>query len=153
MRYLSDGKATPMEQIQKDMPRILSYAEKLEHKLGIWVAHLGATDEFMGWFHLRPDKKQPDDLKRLELGYRLKKKFWGQGCATEMSRVLVDLAFALPTTESVYARAHVLNVGSWSVMKKLGMTFVKDYLDEEIPWADKRAVIYEITREQWTNLQ
>jgi RimJ/RimL family protein N-acetyltransferase len=151
MRYLSDGKATPMDQIQKDMPRILSYADKLDHKLGIWVAHLKDTDEFIGWFLLRPDKKSPDNLKNIELGYRLKKKFWRQGYATEMSQILIDMAFALPTTETVFAKTHVLNVGSWSVMKKLGMTFVKEYLDDDVPWADKRCVFYEITREQWTN--
>ena len=153
MRYLTDGKTTPMEQIQKDMPRILSYADKLDHKLGIWVAHLMDTDEFIGWFLLRPDKKSPDNLKNIELGYRLKKKFWGQGYATEMSRILVDKAFALTTTETVFARTHLLNVGSWSVMKKLGMTFKHEYLEDDFIGEDKRAVLYEITREQWTNLQ
>jgi RimJ/RimL family protein N-acetyltransferase len=153
MRFLSDGKTTPIEQIQNDMPRILNYAQKHDHKLGIWVAHLNSSDEFIGWFLLRPDKKRPDDLKNIELGYRLKQKFWRQGFATEMSQVLLRKAFDLPATEAVFARTHLLNVGSWSVMKKLGMTFKHEYLEDDFIGADKRAVLYEITREQWANLQ
>ena len=153
MRFLSGGEPTPMEQIEKDMPRILGYAQKYNHKLGIWVAELNETPEFVGWFLLRPDKKKPEDIKNLELGYRLKKKFWNQGLATEMSKVLIQKAFSELGADTVYARTHLLNVGSWSVMKKLGMTFVKEYQDEEIPWSDQRAVYYEMTRAQWLSLR
>jgi len=50
-----------------------------------------ADDSFVGWIHLRPNGAVfPGET---EIGYRLRREFWGQGLATEGARRLLDAAF------------------------------------------------------------
>ena len=93
---------------------------------------------------MRPGKKNPDNLKEVELGYRLKKKFWGQGMATEGSRALIDHAFHHLDVENIWAYTLKINLGSQAVMKKLGMTFTAEYIEEDLPVEDKTVVRYDL---------
>src|SRR4051794_36860033 len=61
--------------------------------LGLGACFVQPSGEFVGWFMLRPRKYQPYDAngalleatQDAELGYRLARRFWGQGYATEMA--------------------------------------------------------------------
>src|SRR5690242_11179036 len=83
MKYLGGGPGTP-EDFENGIARTLLYQKKYGGRLGLFVSELRASAEFMGWFILRPARHDLDNEKVLELGYRLKKKFWGKGCATEV---------------------------------------------------------------------
>src|SRR6266851_926382 len=79
MRFISKGEPTPRARMQRVLlPRILGHYREWP-PLGFWIAHLRAGGGFCGWFHLRPDKIAPAEM---EIGYRLKRKFWGRGLAT-----------------------------------------------------------------------
>jgi len=107
MRFISKGQPTPFARMQNEyLPRILGYFREWPPQ-GFWVAQLRATREFTGWFHLRPDRIEPLEM---ELGYRLKREFWGQGLATEGSRALVENAFGSWGYEKVCARTLVGNL-------------------------------------------
>src|SRR3954471_24343723 len=70
MRFISKGEPTPMAKIENDvLPRLLSYYKQATPQ-GFWAAHLRANHEFIGWFHLRPDKIEPEEM---ELGYRMRR--------------------------------------------------------------------------------
>jgi hypothetical protein len=88
MRFITKGRPTPLAKIQDEvLPRFLGYYLQSPSR-GFWAAHLSETDEFIGWFHLRPDRIVPE-----ELGYRLKRSVWGRGLATEGSQALLQKAF------------------------------------------------------------
>ena len=125
MRFISKGQPTPMARMQNEyLPRILSYYRSWP-PLGFWVAHLRASDEFIGWFHLRPDRMQPHEM---ELGYRLKRSVWGRGLATEGSRALIEKAFGPWGYRRVCARTLVVNLASRRVMEKAGLSFEHEFL-------------------------
>src|SRR4051794_41020426 len=70
MRFISKGVPTSLAQIENEvLPRLLSYYERATPQ-GFWAAHLRKSDAFIGWFHLRPDKIEPEEM---ELGYRLRR--------------------------------------------------------------------------------
>ena len=90
MRFISKGQSTPLHVLQtKILPGVLKYYEQSPPR-GFWAARFRESREFIGWFHLRPDRIAPDEM---ELGYRLKRAVWGRGLATEGSRELVRRSF------------------------------------------------------------
>jgi RimJ/RimL family protein N-acetyltransferase len=127
MRYISKGEPTPFLKLQNEiLPRILGY-DAFDPPQGFWAAHLLEGDEFIGWFHLRPDKITP---KEMELGYRLKRHVWGRGLATEGSRALADSAFRDWHYEKISARTLLINLASQRVMEKAGLL-----REEEFTWS------------------
>ena len=112
MKYLSGGKPSTREEVIETIKKIMNLYTKYSNRFGVWAAHLKSNHEFIGFFILRPDKKDPDNEKVIELGYRLRKKFWRQGFGSEISQPLVDRCFQLYGVEEVFATAHPDNHGS-----------------------------------------
>ena len=108
------------------------------------------TGAFLGWFHLRPRSEDPADEP--ELGYRFTQLAWGKGSGTEGSRALIDKAFADLGAQRVHASTMNVDRGSWRVMEKAGMRFVRPFFGEwpeRIPGDEAGDVEYAITREEW----
>ena len=124
------------------------------------LSAMGSSGDFLGWFHLRPPADGPADEP--ELGYRLRRAVWGRGYGTEVSRALIDRAFAELGARRVFAQTYQDNVGSRRVMEKAGMTQVRTFRmsPEELVahhphlagtltvW-EGDDVEYAIAREQW----
>jgi RimJ/RimL family protein N-acetyltransferase len=151
MRFISKGEPTQMARIvDVIIPKFLKYYEQSPPR-GFWAAHHRATDEFMGWFHLRPDIYEP---KEMELGYRLKRSAWGKGFATEISKELIRRAFQEWDYNKVSARTLEVNLASQRVMEKAGLLFENKFLflPETIPgWTEeeRRGVKYGLERQQF----
>ena len=150
MRYVTGGRPTPRAEIRDDyLPFWIAYYEQGD-RYGFWAAVEKRTGEFLGWFHLRPQRGDPNDEP--ELGYRLHASAWGRGYATEGSRALIRKAFAGLGARRVYATTMVVNVGSWRVMEKAGLRRVRVFHQ---PWPDRIEgeehgdVEYALTRDQW----
>jgi RimJ/RimL family protein N-acetyltransferase len=125
MRFISKGKPTTFGLIQTViLPRMLSQQREFPPQ-GFWAAHLHQTDEFIGWFHLRPDRI---DVGEMELGYRLKRAAWGRGLATEGSSALVTHALGQWAYEKVCARTLAANLASQRVMEKAGLRFERQFV-------------------------
>lgn len=160
MRYLSGGRATPRAVIDEEiLPRFLHHDDR--HRVfGFWAAIERSSGEFLGWFGLRPhDAAHPEEIA---LGYRLHRRAWGRGLATEGALALVASAFAEPGVERVVASTYQDNVASRRVLEKLGMTVRRRYrlTPEELQatgtfdaadlevW-DGDDLEYELTRAAW----
>ena len=131
MRFINGGRPTPRDVIQNDtLPRFLHYYERFAG-YGFWAAVEKATGEFLGWFHFRPPQgASPDEA---ELGYRLRKSAWGKGYGTEGSRALIRKGFTELGVQLVVASTMVVNVASWRVMEKAGLTLERTFHQ---PWPD-----------------
>ena len=152
MQFISKGESTPREVIEhKVLPRWLQlYSKPRPH--GFWAVELLEPGTFIGWVHLREDRLSAPEL---ELGYRFIRTAWGQGFATEISRALVATAFEAGVCEFVSARTLKTNLASQRVMQKCGLSFREEFLysTELLPgWseAERRAVKYGISRDEWT---
>lgn len=149
MKYLTDGRPSTDEEVAGAVSRILSLKEKHSGRFGVWLAFERSTGEFIGWYLFRPCKTTPDDARNIELGYRLKRKFWGQGLASEVSQELLRVGFENYKLDSIFAITLKTNLGSQGVMKKIGMKWVKDFVDDQFPVKDKSAVRFEIKIGDW----
>lgn len=109
------------------LPKIVASNERYDNQLGLFAAFEKETEDFIGRFILRPDRQAPDDTANLELGYRLKQRYWGRGIATEGSRALVAYARENFRARRIYATAMVGNRASIRVMEKIGLSFEKTF--------------------------
>ncbi|RPI15308.1 MAG: N-acetyltransferase [Lysobacterales bacterium] len=150
MRWISYGQPSPRSHYEAVVPRLLAQygATPL---LGVWVAETRVDHAFVGWFHLRPDRIDPDEQ---ELGYRLRRSVWGQGLATEVGRALVAHGFGTVGADKLSARALVGNAGSRRVMEKCGFALEREFTwpEEWLPGRsedERRGVKYSLMRSQW----
>ena len=150
MRFITKGAPTPRTTLEHDhLPRILAYNGRTP-PVGFWAAQLQANHEFIGWFHLRPDKLTPEEM---ELGYRLKRSAWGVGLATEGARAIIEKALGEWGWPQLSARTLAVNLASQRVMQKAGMKFAHEFVYDEAvmpEWTveERRAVKYILRHEQ-----
>ncbi len=80
------------------------------------------------------------DLKHLELGYILDKRFWRKGYGSEICTSLIDYGFKTLNVDKITARMFKQNLASIRLSEKCGMKLiqqdhaqiVKDYCEYEI---------------------
>jgi [ribosomal protein S5]-alanine N-acetyltransferase len=87
---------------------------------GRWAVHLKPNLEFMGWCGL----KYRPELNEIDLGYRFKKEFWGNGYATEAAFACIKYGFEKLNLAVITGRAEPENSGSCKVLEKCGMTYI-----------------------------
>ena len=166
LRYLG-RRARTRDEVVASHARRMALADKVDG-LGNWMAFgsEGATPdsvapeheedgEFVGLMMLPPAHglDQPDDPTVSDLGYRLVRRYWRQGLASEASRVLLRHAFETVGQNRVIAQTMAVNLGSRGVMERIGMRYVRTYFpswDEPLPGSALGEVEYEMTRARWT---
>ena len=156
LRPVEESDADLLRVLHAD-PEVMRYLDPapVEHYLrdGIHVAHENATGRFVGWFEF---DFGDTGTGQAELGYRLRRGFWGLGYATEAARVLIDHAFATGRAERVVATTMAVNAGSRRVMEKCGLRHVRTFhLDfpDPLPGAEYGEVEYALTKEEWLPTQ
>ena len=118
MHYITDGASRPLGHNEMAVPRLEIYAQK-NPGLGLWPTYLTETGEFMGWFIL----KHLLNTGEVEVGFRLKKKFWNQGFSTEAGRALIHHGFETLGLERIIAIVRPDNLASQAVIKKIGLAY------------------------------
>jgi RimJ/RimL family protein N-acetyltransferase len=165
LRYLF-GRARSRDEVVAAHAGRMALAREVDG-LGYWMAFgsdgvaPGSTPpasaeegEFVGLMMLPPahGPDQPDDPTVSDLGYRLVRRHWRKGLASEASRALLRHAFDTVGQRRVIAQTMTVNTGSQGVMKAVGMRYVRTYFpswDDPLPGADLGEVEYEMTREMW----
>ncbi len=127
IRYTGD---VGFNSIEEAHAFIQSYTDYEKNGYGRWTALLRSTGEYIGWCGLKYNK----DRGETDLGYRLMKKYWNQGYATEASKACLDYGFSELGLKRIIACAAPANKASIRVMEKLGMQFEKMIGEEGEEW-------------------
>jgi RimJ/RimL family protein N-acetyltransferase len=87
--------------------------------MGYWTIETkGENKGFIGWIMLIPiDMVGPE----IEIGWRLRSKYWGKGYATEAAKAILRYAFDILEIKELVADIHQLNKGSMRVAEKIGL--------------------------------
>jgi RimJ/RimL family protein N-acetyltransferase len=140
LRYLDRRPRSP-DEVAESHARRMALTGQVEG-LGFWMAFGSdggnrgsvppATEgegEFMGLMMLPPahGPDQPDDPAVSDLGYRLLRRYWRQGLASEASRALLRYAFEDAGQDRVIAQTMAVNAASRGVMQAIGMRYVRTY--------------------------
>jgi RimJ/RimL family protein N-acetyltransferase len=144
MRFITRGKVSSQRDIELTTERILKVQSE-NPGYGSWMCFSRENPaEFIGWYILRPNP-----AKDVEVGYRLKKKFWGKGLASEGSRRLLNYGFHEKKLKKVFAITEPDHVVSQKILMKLGLKFIDTRPYEHLMLGKISVNYYECTADEY----
>ncbi|WP_121352435.1 GNAT family N-acetyltransferase [Flavisolibacter nicotianae] len=125
-RYLGNNPVKDKEQIDHVIAFIRQ--QYLDYGIGRWAIVDKNTKEFIGWTGLKWVTELTNKHRNYyDLGYRLRKNFWGKGIATETAIASLAYAFDSLQATEVYAMAACENKGSTNVLAKVGLSLLETF--------------------------
>lgn len=147
MWFLTKGVATPRRIIEEQVERHLeAYTE--HPAFGRFAAELRSTGQFVGWAGLEVGE---GGRREPVLGYRLLRRHWGLGLATEAAVALVRHGFGQAEVERITAETMAVNHRSRAVLERAGLRHVRTYFPrftDPVPGTELGEVVYAITRQE-----
>ncbi|MES2704925.1 MAG: GNAT family N-acetyltransferase [Bacteroidota bacterium] len=130
---------TPVQSL-KQSEDVVAFIRQQYTDFGIarWAVVEKGTDEFAGWTGFKFMKGPINGLSDYyDFGYRLKRKFWGRGYATESGHAALHYGIKEHGFKDIYAMTDVDNAASRRVLEKLGfeLSGIFNY-DAEPTWRE-----------------
>lgn len=148
MRYF----ASPLTREQSDAFADRIEAHRQEHGFTFWAAEHRETGEFAGMVGMVHLVFEAFFTPAVEIGWRLARKFWNQGLATEGASSALAHGFDTIGLDRVVAFTYEGNRASERVMEKLAMrrlgAFAHPRLSADHPLS--RHVVYEALATTWS---
>lgn len=134
MKYIDDGSIWTREIVENWVKFGLGSGYYEKYGLDFFSVFEKETGKFVGQaglFHVRFDVKSPD----IELAYRLHKKYWYQGYATELAKALIEYGFNKLSLPEIIVMVRSENERSRRVLEKAGMYYrgMVDYRESQWP--------------------
>lgn len=123
IQYTGDDPFESIEEAREFMEKYESYKK---YGFGRWGVILKETNEYLGWCGL----KYSPELDEFDIGYRLMKKFWGKGYATEAAEACLKLGFEQFNMKTIVGRVMPANSASVRVLEKIGLTYLGNRVTE-----------------------
>ncbi len=142
-RYLGNQPIQSLEEAEKVIYFIRSQYE--EFGIGRWAIELKESGDFVGWTGLKYEQGLRPDRSYYDLGYRLKRAYWGKGIATETALEALKYGFEQMNLTQICGAADIDNVASNRVLKKVGLQFVEIFEFQGLPinW-------YTLSKTEWS---
>jgi RimJ/RimL family protein N-acetyltransferase len=106
------------------------------------------TNDFIGFIGMKKIAYEVFFAPAIDIGWRLSKKYWGRGYATEGAKKCLEWFFENFQADRIVSMTPTLNLASENVMRKIGMAKICDFdhplLKKEDPLLNH--VLYEIKR-------
>ena len=117
-----------------------------------WALDLKASGELLGFTGLSIPRRVLPFSPCVEVGWRLARKHWGQGYATEAARAALEVGFVRLDLPEIVSFTTVGNVRWRAVMERIGMRDARQ--DFEYPGFPeghplRRHCLYRIARDEW----
>ena len=117
-QYTNDGGVKSYSEIENLIKTVIN-VDYQENGFGRFAMELKETSEFIGFSGL----KYLRETDEVDLGYRLKKKYWGKGLATESCIASIKFGFETLKLEKIVAYFLPENERSKRVLEKLNFHF------------------------------
>ena len=126
--------------------RISTFME--EKGWGLFAVESRQTHEFLGFIGLSVPGFTAHFTPCVEIGWRLDRRFWKQGYATEGARACLDYGFSLLKLNEIVSFTSKLNTRSIAVMERIGMRYQGDFEHPNVVQGHplKTHVLYALSR-------
>jgi RimJ/RimL family protein N-acetyltransferase len=124
-----------------------------EHGFGLWALEVAGGRPFIGFTGLSVPRFRAHFTPAVEIGWRLARRYWGHGYASEAASRVLRFAFRDLGLPEVVSFTSTANARSQAVMKRIGMVhdpaddFDHPSLDDGHPL--RRHVLWRMTSQQW----
>ena len=102
---------------------------------GLWVVEIADDGAFAGFVGLADRRGTAHIVPAVEVGWRLARKHWGRGYATEAARAAVAYGFDEVGLDEIVSFTSAVNLPSRRVMERIGMTYdpADDFENPDLP--------------------
>lgn len=141
--FLGNKPISTLEEAKKMIDSIKQ--QYIDYGIGRWAVVEKESGEFIGWsgFRLITDVVN-GRTQYYDLGYRLLKKSWGKGYASETAFASLNHGFAELNFKEIVGIADVANTASNAILKKVGL--IKQ---NEFTYEGTLHNFYSLTRAEW----
>ncbi len=121
------------EDVMRFFPHTLTFeeSEKLwedNERIIQWLTvTLLNKDEFIGYIIFLTTPEKTDFSDNIEIGWMLRKKYWGKGYVPEAAKAALEYGFTHFKQDKIYAHTSHKNIPSIRVMEKLGMEYQYEF--------------------------
>lgn len=121
----------------------------------MWAVERKEDGAFIGYIGLLEITMAIEGRGHAEIGWRLDKRFWKRGYATEGALACLAYAFDVLHMSVVYSFTAMINQPSETVMKRVGMSKIGDFEHPKLAVDSplKTHVLYKIEKRQFINLR
>ncbi len=137
---------TPPIQTLDEAYDIIKYIRNqyAENGIGRWAVVDKKTSDFVGWTGLKYEQELRAEFDYYDIGYRLRKKYWGQGIATLTAAESLRYGFEQMDLDEICGAAEIEHKVSNHILQKIGLSYVEQFVFE-----GTTANFYRITKSQW----
>ncbi len=135
MRFIGDGKALSRPLAWRNLAMMIGHWHLRGY--GPWAVEERGTGQLVG----RIGFWNPEGWPGFELGWMLRRQFWGRGYASEGARAALDFAFTRLDQPAVISLIYPENAASIRVAQRLG-----EHLAGRVDVMGRSALLYRIAR-------
>lgn len=159
--YKMNSDPDVMEYFPKTLSRTESDSliERIENSFedrgyGLWALELKDNKAFIGFLGFNFTDLESDFTPCIEIGWRIDKNYWGKGYATEGASKCLEVGFNTFFFQEIYSFTSKENTRSEKVMKRIGLTYVKEFNHPRIDenhWLC-RHVLYRLKKDEFEKM-
>jgi RimJ/RimL family protein N-acetyltransferase len=140
MRYIADGSVRDRDEVAAKLRVMTAHWET--HGFGLFALERRDEGDLLGWAGLAVPEFLPEVLPAVEIGWRLRRRCWGHGYATEAATEAMRFGFDTCGLDRLISIRHVDNTRSARVMEKLGLAYE---FETVVPATRQQVAIHAIT--------
>lgn len=104
------------------------------------------TKDFIGWTGLKYEQGVRKEFDYYDLGYRLRKKYWGKGIATETAIASLKYGFEQLNLDEIGAAADINHIASNKILRNVGLQYVDEF---EFEYEGVPHNFYSLKKTEW----
>lgn len=118
-KYLGNHTVNSIDEVYSYIKNIQK--QYLDNGIGRFAVVIKLTNEVIGWAGIKFIREPENNhVNFYDIGYRLQEKHWRKGYALESATAWLEYGFNEMKIPIIYASAHIENLGSNTILQKIG---------------------------------
>ena len=142
MRFIGSGETRTRDQCARGIVAMERHWD--EKGFGLFALELRDNGKLIGYTGLSEPDFLPEIMPAVEIGWRLSRRHWGKGYATEAARAAMQFGFHTLELPSIVSIFQERNMASRAIAEKTGMRFDRRTTD---PSCNRPVDVFRVCRE------